>query len=201
MHNNIDNDFYAQGYTLIAGADEAGRGAWAGPLVAAAVIMPRQQIIGMNDSKKLTPLKRRSLFDEIMQQAVCWAIVSINQTEIDQHGVHKANIFALGEAITGLRIVPDIALIDGFALQHTIKTERIIHGDALSYSIAAASILAKVTRDRLMCLADKYDDRYAFTQHKGYGTQLHQDRLQQHGVASWHRQSFAPIQQLVYNSK
>jgi ribonuclease HII len=197
---NIDQRYFKQGYRTIAGVDEVGRGAWAGPLVAAAVILPPQQIVGLTDSKQLTPKQRSYYFDVIMQQALDWSVVSITAQEIDTIGLHRANLFALSYVLTHLTHTPDLALIDGFKIHHAIPVQAIVHGDAQSQVIAAASVIAKVTRDRLMCLLDYYDQaRYCFASHKGYGTKLHQERLAIHGVSPWHRRSFAPIKQLLYN--
>lgn len=199
---NIDSKYLQQGYRFIAGADEAGRGAWAGPLVAAAVIMPDQaaykKIPGVTDSKQLSHTQRKKLFPKIVQTALSCVVVCVNQTEIDQLGVHQANIFALSYALTHLEPAPDIALIDGFQLNHFLPTVRVIHGDTISYTIGAASIVAKVVRDFLMSGIDQIDPRYQFARHKGYGTALHQVALHTYGVNRWHRQSFAPIQQLRY---
>ena len=183
---------------LIAGADEAGRGAWAGPLVAAAVIMPSRKIVGVRDSKQLSPRRRTELFSEIITQAVACTAVSIPQDCIDTLGVHQANLFALSYVITHLQPQPDLALIDGFEIDHYIATQAVVGGDASTYVIAAASIIAKVTRDWLMQRADRYDARYGYARHKGYGTQLHQQQLQQFGASRWHRQSFAPVQRILY---
>ena len=194
---NIDEDYKQQGYTLIAGADEAGRGAWAGPLIAAAVIMKDYTVAGVNDSKKLSAKQREQLFPKIIAAVHCGVVVSLTPQEIDAQGVHQANLKALAMAVNELSIIPDIALIDGFAIQHnTIRMERIINGDQKSYTIGAASIIAKVMRDRLMQYIDKYDGRYEFGKHKGYGTALHQLRLQQFGPSLLHRYSYAPIQRL-----
>lgn len=199
---NIDSTYRQQGYKFIAGADEAGRGAWAGPLVVAAVIMPDQKIhkkiVGVTDSKKLSHTQREKLFPKIVQTALSCVVVCVNQTEIDQLGVHQANMFALSYALTHLEPAPDIALIDGFQLNHFLPTVRVVHGDAMSYTIGAASIVAKVVRDFLMSGIDQIDPRYQFARHKGYGTALHQAALLQYGANRWHRQSFAPIQQLRY---
>lgn len=195
----MEAKLYNQGMKYIAGVDEVGRGAWAGPLVAAAVIMQRKRIRGINDSKQLSASQRDALFPKIIAQAVCWSIVSIPQHEVDAFGLHKANMFALSYALTHLDIEPDIALVDGFVINHFIPTQRVISGDQKSYSIAAASIIAKVVRDRMMQRADQIDGRYAFARHKGYGTQLHQKRLEKYGPGAWHRKTFAPVQRLLYN--
>ncbi|MBI2415904.1 MAG: ribonuclease HII [Candidatus Kerfeldbacteria bacterium] len=193
----VDDHFIRRGTSLIAGVDEAGRGAWAGPLVAAAVIMPRLRIAGVNDSKQLTARQREQLYQGIIEQAISWSVVSIGIDQIDTLGVHAANLFALSYVLTHLAVMPDLALVDGFTVAHYLPTKRLIHGDQLSYAIAAASIVAKVVRDQMMQQLDHADDRYGFAQHKGYGTRQHQQALQQHGVSLWHRRSFAPIRALT----
>lgn len=195
----MEKSLHDQGFQLIAGVDEVGRGAWAGPLVVAAVIMPRQRIAGVADSKKLTPSTRERLFPKIIESAVGWSVVSVTQQEIDEIGVHNADIFALSYALTHLNRTPDIALVDGFEIEHYINTLRVVGGDEKSYNIGCASIIAKVVRDQFMCWADRVDGRYQFAQHKGYGTALHRQQLERYGPSLWHRQSFAPIQRLIYN--
>lgn len=202
IKKNIDLEFTAQGFTLIAGADEAGRGAWAGPLVAAAVIMPAvgagaSAIPGITDSKKVTESKREKLFPLILQQAVACSIVSLNQQEVDMLGVHQANLFAISYALTHLTVEPDIALIDGYDIQHYVPTVQVIDGDAKSYSIGAASIVAKVVRDRMMRRAERTRGGYRFDEHKGYGTTVHRQQLELLGVSYLHRQSYAPIKLLL----
>ncbi len=194
----MERELKKEGYNIIAGADEAGRGCWAGPLVAAAVIMPDRSIEGINDSKKLSHKRRVELFPKIIESASAWAVVSVTPEEVDAMGVHQANLFALSHAITHLDIEPDIVLIDGFAIDHYYNTLRVVSGDQLSYNIGAASILAKVVRDYLMMLVDRVDGRYHFGQHKGYGTALHRQQLAVHGPSQWHRKSFAPIKKLLY---
>lgn len=194
---NLDNKYRKRGYTTIAGADEAGRGAWAGPLLAAAVVMSGPRVRGVADSKTLTATQRQRLFPHILERAASCAIVSVDQTTIDTLGLHESNKLALSLAVTYLDLEPDIALIDGFAIQHYVPVERVINGDAISYSIAAASIIAKVMRDSLMTKIDQYDARYRFAQHKGYGTQLHQNMLAAHGISILHRKSFKPVKQAL----
>lgn len=189
----MEKHLYAQGLQYIAGVDEVGRGAWAGPLVAAAVIMPRQRLRGIRDSKMLSARQRDTLFPRIIKRALSWSIVSISQAEIDVLGLQTANVFALSYALTHLDITPDVALVDGFIVNHYIPTVRVTKGDQKSYTIAAASILAKVVRDHMMGWADRVDGRYQFTRHKGYGTQIHQHCLQEFGPSRWHRMSFAPL--------
>lgn len=184
---------------LIAGADEAGRGAWAGPLVAAAVLMPPgKRIRGVKDSKQLSAQQRTALFPKIVAQAISCVAVSMNVVEVDTLGVHQANLFALSHCITHLDPQPELVLVDGFKLDHFVPTKQVIHGDVKSYHIAAASIVAKVIRDTLLQFLDQVDTRYGFASHKGYGTPRHSQQLHSFGVSAWHRQSFAPIAELLY---
>lgn len=200
MATNIDVDYRKQGYQQIAGLDEAGRGAWAGPLIAAAVIMPTNRYIsGVRDSKKLSSRQRLRLYYEIIDQATCWSVACVTPAEIDQLGVHQANYLALSYALTHLERVPDLALVDGFLIPHYLPVQAVIGGDDLSYTIAAASIVAKVTRDRLLSMLHTQEPRYGFAQHKGYGTARHQQSLEEFGPTVWHRRSFAPVQRLLYN--
>lgn len=198
---NIDLEFAVQGFKLIAGADEAGRGAWAGPLIIAAVIMPAAHvqlpISGITDSKKISETKREQLFPLIMEQTVACSIVSLSQAEIDELGVHRANLFAISYALTHLDVTPDLALIDGYAIEHFVPTRQVIDGDAKSYSIGAASIVTKVVRDRMMRRAERVCGGYYFHEHKGYGTAVHRRQLERLGVSALHRRSYAPIQQLL----
>lgn len=194
---NIDLKYQQQGYNRIAGVDEAGRGAWAGPLLAAAVVMSGPRLRGVADSKTLTAIQRKRLFPHILKRAASCAIVSVDQTTIDTLGLHESNKLALSLAVTYLDVKPDIALIDGFVIQHYLPVERVINGDAISYSIAAASIIAKVMRDSLMTKIDQYDARYRFAQHKGYGTAVHQTLLIRHGVSILHRKSFKPVKRVL----
>lgn len=199
MKLDFDQQYYKQGYNYIAGVDEVGRGCWAGPLVAAAVIMPRdERVSGVADSKQLSEKQREQLFESLLRAALACSVVCITPKEIDQFGLHRANVFALSYCLTHLSMTPDVALIDGFALEHFIPTVRVVEGDAKSYTIAAASIIAKVMRDRLMRQLDQVDGRYGFAQHKGYGTALHRTQLQHYGVTQWHRRSFAPIKSMLY---
>ena len=198
----LDDEYIAQGYRMIAGADEAGRGAWAGPLVAAAVIMPlpsvKQRIAGITDSKKLTERKREHLFPQVVADALCWTVVSMSPADIEKVGLQKANLAALSYALSELYHTPEIGLVDGFAINNPdMPTKKVIKGDQRSYTIAAASIIAKVVRDRLMRRVDRVDERYKFATHKGYGTAAHQARLERHGVSAMHRTSYAPIKRLL----
>lgn len=187
-----------KGYTLIAGSDEAGRGAWAGPLVAAAVILPsRHTIHGIKDSKQLSPSARENLYEIITSQATAWAVYAVLPQTIDKHGISYANKKAITQAIRKLATTPDALLIDAFTIPTTIPLRAIIKGDEKVQSIAAASIIAKVTRDRLMVLYHQQFPLYGFHIHKGYGTRSHQLSLQKHGVCPLHRRSFKPIKKMV----
>lgn len=180
------------GFNLICGVDEAGRGPLAGPVCAAAVILPEgAEIEGLNDSKKLTEKKREQLFDIIIEKAVDYSIAYGTLEEIEEHNILNATYFAMNRAINGLEKV-DFALIDGNRLPKDIKVPAatIVKGDAKSMSIAAASILAKVSRDRLLLEYDQKYPRYQFAKHKGYGTKLHTDLIKEHGPCEIHRLSF-----------
>ncbi len=181
-----------EGYSCICGVDEAGRGPLAGPVCAAAVILPPDlQIEGLNDSKKLTDKKRCALYDVITGQAVSYGVAFADEKEIDEINILQATFLAMRRAVEKLTVQPDIALIDGNRAPGLSCRERtIVHGDALSASIAAASILAKVTRDRLMEEYDTQYPQYGFAVHKGYGTQRHYAALREFGACPIHRQSF-----------
>ena len=188
---------HEQGFALVCGVDEAGAGPLMGPLYAAAVILPEQfDLPGLNDSKKLTEKKRKALFPLIQQQAVAWAVASVSAREIDETDILSARMRAMQLAIDGLSVRPELALIDGnrdHGRTAAIVTPHrcIVDGDALSASIAAASILAKVSRDRYVCdVLDKQYPEYEFARHKGYGTKLHYEMLDQYGVCPEHRISF-----------
>lgn len=188
---------HEQGFALVCGVDEAGAGPLMGPLYAAAVILPEQfDLPGLNDSKKLTEKKREALFPLIQQQAAAWAVASVSAREIDETDILSARMKAMQLAIDGLSVRPELALIDGnrdHGRTAAIVTPHrcIVDGDALSASIAAASILAKVSRDRYVCdVLDKRYPEYQFARHKGYGTKLHYEMLDQYGVCPEHRISF-----------
>lgn len=188
----FEDPHYAQGYQLVCGVDEAGRGPLAGPVCAAAVILPPHiQIEGLNDSKKLTDKKRRELMPIIKENAIAYGIAFSDEKEIDEINILQATFLAMERAISMLQIKPDYALIDGNRLKDFgVPAEAVIHGDSLSASIAAASVLAKVTRDDLMLLmAEKYP-QYGFDVHKGYGTNAHYAALQEYGPCPIHRMSF-----------
>ncbi len=178
---------------IIAGIDEAGRGPLAGPVVCACVIMPLEEhliIEGVNDSKKLTAKKREELFDKIIERAVCFNIIEIEHEEIDRINILNATKLGMKLALEGMRIKPDIVLIDAVKIDSQILQENIIKGDTLSYNIASASILAKVYRDRLMQKYDKQYPKYGFSRNKGYGTKEHIKALREHGAIEIHRRTF-----------
>lgn len=177
---------------IICGVDEAGRGPLAGPVVAAACILPDGLIIeGLDDSKKLTEKKREKVFDIIIENALDFSIASASVEEIEEINILNAAMLAMKRAIEGLEIQPDLALIDGnMSRGIDMPTKTVVHGDAISQSIAAASILAKVTRDRMCYEFDKEYPEYGFAKHKGYGTKLHTDAIKQYGVTPIHRPSF-----------
>ena len=188
----LENEIYAEGFSLICGVDEAGRGPLAGPVYAAAVILPRDAVIeGLNDSKKLTEKKREALFDVITERALTYGIASASVEEIEKLNILNATFLAMNRAIAKLDPVPELALIDGNRSTGIAKPSRcIVKGDSRCADIAAASILAKVSRDRYMLtLAEKYP-QYHFEQHKGYGTKLHYEALREYGPSPEHRPSF-----------
>lgn len=188
----IENSLYAEGYKLVAGVDEAGRGPLAGPVCAAAVILPEDIVIeGINDSKKLTEKMRDKLFDEIKEKAIAYSIEFISPEIIDSINIKRATSLAMHNAVSNLKTKPDFVIIDGNDnYEYEIPYKYIVKGDARSQTIAAASILAKVSRDRLMIsLAEKYPE-YALEKHKGYGTKVHIEAIQKYGVTEIHRRSF-----------
>ena len=184
---------------LMAGVDEAGRGPLAGPVVAAAVILDDlNPIAGLNDSKKLTAKRREKLFDEIKAKALCFSIAQASVREIDEINILQATMLAMKRAVEGLRLKPVKVLVDGNRLPAIdIRAEAIVQGDALVPAISAASILAKVHRDRLCEEMHARYPQYGFDQHKGYGTALHLAALQAHGPADCHRLTFAPVARSV----
>lgn len=194
MHDpwELENRLYDQGYQAICGVDEAGAGPLAGPVYAAAVILPRGLTLPyLNDSKKVTPRRREILFDQIREQAIAYAIAWADEKEIDAINILNARMLAMDRAIKMLNPAADFALIDGNRNKGIeLQNEMVVHGDARSASIAAASILAKVSRDRFMVeLAEQYP-QYAFEKHKGYPTKLHYERLRQYGPSPVHRKTF-----------
>ena len=183
---------YLEGFTAICGCDEAGRGPLCGPVVAAAVILPPGlEIEGLNDSKKLTEKKREALFDVIKEKALAYAIAEASPEEIDEINILNASMLAMRRAVEALPMKADFALIDGNCSRgFEIPTETVVKGDSKSYSIAAASILAKVTRDRQCIELDKKYPEYGIAKHKGYPTKDHMDAVRKHGAAPIYRKSF-----------
>ena len=188
----IEEEVYAEGYTVICGVDEAGRGPLAGPVCAAAVILPRgHQIPGLNDSKKLTDKKRRELFPLIKDQAIAYGIGMASHQEIDEINILQATYLAMERAIAQLEGKADMALIDGNrAKDFGMAVRTVVKGDSLSATIAAASVLAKVTRDDLMVEMAKEFPGYGFEVHKGYGTKAHYEALRNMGPCAIHRMTF-----------
>lgn len=189
----IEKEWYKKGTKKICGIDEAGRGPLAGPVVVAAVIMPEDSMIeGVNDSKKVSEEKREKLYDEITQNAIAWGVGIIDQKEIDEINILNATKKGLTQALTELSEKPDIILVDALTGIDTlgIPYQSIIKGDAKSYSIAAASIIAKVTRDRIMRQWDEIYPEYGFGKHKGYGTKVHIEAIRNNGICPLHRKTF-----------
>lgn len=188
-----ENDAFAKGYDIVCGVDEAGRGPLAGPVFAAAVILPKDHIIeGVNDSKKLSEKKRDLLYDKIIDECLCYSVGTASEKEIDEINILQATFLAMRRAVESLEIKPQLALVDGNRVPplNGIDVETVVKGDAKSASIAAASIIAKVSRDRFMLkMAEKYPE-YHFEKHKGYGTKLHYEMIEEHGICDIHRKSF-----------
>ena len=189
---DYENEKYALGYTAVCGCDEAGRGPLCGPVVAAAVILPRDvEIEGLNDSKKLTEKKREKLFDIIKERAIAYGIAEASPAEIDEINILNASMLAMRRAVEALAVKADFALIDGNCSRgFEIDTECVVKGDAKSSSIAAASILAKVTRDRMCAEQDKEYPGYGIAKHKGYPTKDHMDAVRRLGPSPIHRRTF-----------
>ena len=193
MDYSFEENAISKGFKTICGIDEAGRGPLAGPVYAAAVILPLGlEITGLNDSKKLSEKKREELFDVICEKSVDFSIGIADEIEIDEINILNATFLAMKRAVDGLKIKPDYALIDGNRYPRIggVTEETIVKGDGKSMSVAAASILAKVSRDRYMLeIAEKYP-QYCFEKHKGYGTKLHYEMLEKYGISPVHRKTF-----------
>ncbi len=189
---SIENEVQGRGYRYICGVDEAGRGPLAGPVCAAAVILESgTEIEGLNDSKKLTEKKREQLFEVIKENAVAYSVAFASVEEIEELNILGATFLAMKRAVEGLSVKADFAIIDGNRLpDFNIEALTVIKGDAKSMSIAAASVLAKVTRDRLLLQYDKEYPEYKFAAHKGYGTKAHYDAIKTYGITPIHRKSF-----------
>lgn len=189
----IENEIYKTGVQTICGIDEAGRGPLAGPVVVAAVIMPKDSFIeGVNDSKKVSEKKREALYEQITNEAIAWGVGIIDQKEIDKINILNATKKGLTTAIKELKVKPDRIIVDALDKIDTlgIPYTPIIKGDAKCYSIAAASIIAKVTRDRIMRQWDEIYPMYGFEKHKGYGTAMHMQAIREYGLCPIHRRSF-----------
>ena len=192
-----EKELYKAGYQAIAGIDEVGRGPLAGPVVAAAVILPPGcKIKGLNDSKKIPKKKHMAIYQAILDQALAIGIGIMDNTVIDQVNIYEATKLAMKEALSKLSLKPDYLLIDAMKLDVEIPQESIIKGDANSLSIAAASIVAKVTRDKLMADYDKEFPGYDFAQNAGYGTKSHLQGLERNGVTPIHRKTFEPVKSM-----
>ncbi len=189
----LDQSVYDEGYEYVCGIDEAGRGPLAGPVVVAAVIMPKDSMIeGVNDSKKVSEKKREKLYDLITEEAIAYGVGIVDEKEIDRINILNATKAGLTEAVKSLKQKPDVILVDALTNIDTegIQYRSIIKGDAKSYNIAAASIIAKVTRDRIMREWDKIYPQYGFEKHKGYGTAAHIAAIKEYGLCPLHRLSF-----------
>ena len=188
----LENELYLAGFNFIGGADEVGRGPLAGPVVCAAVILPKNSnIIGIDDSKKLSAKKREELYDKIIADAISYSIEYVFEDEIDDINILNATKKCMSKAINNLSVKPDIMLIDALTgLDIKCESRAIVHGDAISYCIGAASILAKVSRDRFMDALDEKYPVYGFKQNKGYGTKQHIDALYKYGPSEVHRKAF-----------
>ena len=195
---SYERNYYEEGAKLIAGVDEAGRGPLAGPLVIAAVVMPQEFFIsGLNDSKQISASKRDKLYDEILQKALSVSVNIVSISNIDELNIYRATQQGMAEVLLHLDKQPDVALIDAMPVEAgDIKTVSLVHGDALSASIAAASIIAKVTRDRIMEKLDALYPAYKFVNNKGYGSKDHMQAIDQDGVTEWHRRSYEPVKSL-----
>ncbi|KGT86814.1 ribonuclease HII [Erwinia typographi] len=196
------SDFIYPVATCIAGVDEVGRGPLVGAVVTAAVILdPARPIVGLADSKKLSEKRRLALYDEIIEKALSWSLGRAEPEEIDRLNILHATMLAMQRAVAGLHIVPDFVLIDGNRCPAlAMPSQAVVKGDSLVREISAASIVAKVTRDREMTELDLLFPQYGFAQHKGYPTALHMEKLAQHGVTPHHRRSFAPVRNALLDA-
>lgn len=189
----FEESVYNRGITVFAGVDEAGRGPLAGDVYAAAVVLKRGTLIdGLNDSKKLSPKKRDALFDVIKEKALSWSVGTASVSEIEETDILSANFLAMRRALEGLGVTPELIIVDGNLKIRGLedKCEALVKGDSISESVAAASVLAKVSRDRYMMEMAKLYPEYAFEKHKGYGTALHIELIKKYGPSPIHRRSF-----------
>ena len=190
---SIENELHASGYSLVCGVDEAGRGPLCGPVCAAAVILPNEcEIEGLNDSKKLSEKKREMLYDVIIEKATAYSVSFVDADVIDEINILNATMMCMTNAVMGLKTAPDYVIIDGNRVPGELKipSDSVVKGDAKSMSIAAASILAKVSRDRLLYEYDRQYPEYGFAKHKGYGTKAHYEAINKYGILPIHRRSF-----------
>lgn len=193
-----EKELYKEGITLIAGTDEAGRGPLVGPVVAAAVILPvNYELEGLNDSKQLSEKKREAFYKIIMQEAVSVGVSIIDAKTIDEVNIYEASRMAMTEALEKLSVKPQYVLTDAMPLKIDIPSKPIVHGDALSLSIAAASVIAKVTRDSIMIELDQKYPMYGFAKHKGYPTKMHLENVKRYGVLENYRFTYKPIRDLI----
>jgi ribonuclease HII len=190
----LENAVRRLGYPNVAGVDEVGRGCLAGPVVAAAVVLdPERYVARICDSKVVTELEREQLYDRITHEATAWAVAAAEAAEIDTYNIHQASLRAMQRAVLQLAPLPSFVLVDAFRIPDLPMPQRpVVHGDARCTAIAAASIVAKVTRDRLMRTLHEQDPRYGFDRHKGYATRDHLDAVARHGYSDAHRRSFRP---------
>jgi ribonuclease HII len=193
-YRTLENALRRMGFVYVAGVDEVGRGCLAGPVVASAVVLnPDRYIPRICDSKTVTAQERDRLYERITREAVCWSVVGVDPTEIDRINIHQASLRAMQRAVLALAPLPDMVLVDAFRVPDLPMAQRgIVHGDTRCTAIAAASIVAKVTRDRAMLELHGRDPRYGFDRHKGYATRDHLDAVSRFGYSDAHRRSFRP---------
>ena len=193
-YRTLENALRRMGFVYVAGVDEVGRGCLAGPVVAAAVVLdPDRYIPRICDSKTVTALERERLYERITRAAICWSVVGVEPEEIDRINIHQASLRAMQRAVLSCVPVPDMVLVDAFRIPELpVAQRRVVHGDTRCTAIAAASIVAKVTRDRAMIELHAQDPRYGFDRHKGYATQDHLDAVSRFGYSGVHRRSFRP---------
>ena len=200
----FENEVYDAGYNLVAGVDEAGRGSLVGPVLVAAVILPKNIYLPkLNDSKKISAKIREELFDEIKKVAIDFSVVEVSAEEVDELNIYQATLKGMEDAIKNLSVQPEFVLTDAMKLNlgEEIKTRSIIHGDALSASIAAASILAKVTRDRMADEWSKIYPAYGFEHNRGYGTKSHFAAIEEFGFCPLHRKTFNPVKKMFFQDE
>ena len=197
-----EKELYEKGITLIAGVDEAGRGPLVGPVVAAAVILPvNYELAGLNDSKQLTEKKRNIFFEQIKKDAISYGIGIVDAIKIDEINILEASRLAMNIALDKLEVKPEYIITDAMKLPNRENVMPLIHGDALSLNVAAASVLAKVTRDEIMYKLDKEHPEYGFAKHKGYPTKMHLENLEKYGILDNYRLSYRPVKEIAERRK